>query len=463
MRQQRRRLLRPCVLSLLSALSLASALEAQGTIRGIVTDSLITRAPLEGATVILQGAPHTAVTDRLGRFVMRGVPAGQYAIGFFHPMLDSLEASAPLQRVTVDHDRTAIVALGMPTANSLSLALCGKDLERASSVVFGLVHDAERGASLAGAVVRANWFQWNLVAGVAQEAQRFEVDTVAADGRYVLCGVPNDIALTLTATHGDRMTGALTLALDHLDIGRRDLLVSLTDTAARVPPPAMSSDTVPWRRPAGAARLKVAVTGPGGRPIQGATVGIRGTGANGTTGADGTVRLVGIPAGSQPLLVRRPGSEPVERIVPLTLTGDNEITVEVGRNVVVLPTVAVTGQRMSGLDREIGSRVTAFNGRLFTEKDLATITRGGLTGWTKVPGLRVIADGFDALPVMQNSRMQPCMPNLFLNGSHVYGWTAWELRTMLIGAKRMEVYPRPAMQPPQFLNMNDCGSIVVWT
>lgn len=457
-----RSLARPAIV-LLAVVALGGSLSAQGTIRGVVTDSLITRAPLEGATVILQGAPHTAVTDRLGRFVMRDVPAGSFTIGFFHPSLDSLEASAPVRRVVVEQGKTAIVALGMPTANSLSLSLCGKDLDRATSVVFGIVRDAERAQPLEGAVVRAHWFQWTLLDGVAQEARRVESDTVAADGRYVLCGVPNDIALSLTAIRDDRMTGELTLALDHIDFGRRDLLVSASDTAARVPPPISSTDTMPWRRPPGLARLRVRVVGPNGRPVPGATVGIRGTAVNGTTDADGTVRLAAIPAGSQPLLVRRPGSEPVERIVPLTLSGDNELTIAIGRTVVLLPTVAVTGQRVATLDREIGTRVTTFNGRLFTEREIRGLSGGGLAGWTKVPGLRVINDGFDALPIMQNSRMEPCMPNLFLNGSHIYNWSAWELRTMLLGAKRMEIYPRPAMQPPQFLNTTDCGTIVVWT
>ena len=84
--------------------------------------------------------------------------------------------------------------------------------------------------------------------------QRVETDTSSADGRYVLCGVPNDITLTLTATHGERMTGDLTLALDRIDLGRRDLMVSQSDTAARIPPPVASGDTVPWQRPAGSAR-----------------------------------------------------------------------------------------------------------------------------------------------------------------------------------------------------------------
>lgn len=464
---RRLRLAPPVLLAVLGAASGAAlvpaALAAQGTIRGIINDSLLSRAPLVGATVILQGAPNTATTDRQGRFVMREVPPGTHTIGFFHPILDSLEVTAPVQRVTVEHDKTVVVTLAMPTANSLSRLLCERDLEPASSVLFGIVRDAERGEPLPGAVVRAHWFQWNLVAGVGGETQRFESDTAAADGRYVLCGVPNDISLSLSAAQDDRMTGNLTLALDHLDIGRRDLMVSRSDTAARVPPPLSSTDTVPWMRPAGLARLRVTVRGTGGRPVRGATVGIRGTSVNGRTGDDGSVLLVGIPAGSQPLLVRRPGSEPIERIVALSVDGVNETALDLGRDVVMLPTVAVTGQRIQVLDREIGARVTAFNGRLFDERQIASLTGGGLSGWLRVPGIRVIESGFDALPIMQSSRMQPCQPNLFVNGARVNSWSAWELRTMLIGAKRMEVYPRPAMQPPNYINTNDCGTIAIWT
>ena len=156
-------------------------------------------------------------------------------------------------------------------------------------------------------------------------------------------------------------------------------------------------------------------------------------------------------------------SDLVERIVALATDAENTVAVEMGRNIVVLPTVAVTGQRAAGLDREIDTRVLAYNGRLFKEKDIGTLLGGGLAGWLRVPGLRVIEDGYDALPIMYNSRMNPCQPNVFLNGAHIYSWSAWELRTMLIGAKRMEIYSRPALQPPQFLNTNDCGSIIIWS
>lgn len=436
---------------------------AQGTIRGVVTDSLLTRAPLQGATVILQGAPNTAVTDRLGRFVMREVPAGTYSIGFFHPVLDSLEATAPVKRVEVRDDATAIVALGMPTANTLSNALCGRDLEAASAVVFGVVRDAEGGAPLPGAVVRANWYQVNLVAGVARETQRFEADTARADGRYVLCGVPNDIALTMRGGLDGQVTGDLHLALDHLAIGRRDVMVSRTDTAARPLPLASEGDSVTPLPPPGTARLRVLVTDQRGRPVADATVGVRGTRVNGKTDAEGRVRLVGIPAGSQTLLVRRPGAEPVTTVVPLRANAENELTSEIGRSIVILPAVAVTGQAMTQIDREIAVRLRLHGGKSFDEKALEKAASGSLGFWTQIGGVRVIADGFDAQPYMQNSQMLPCRPNLWYNGARIGTWTAWELRTLLIGAKRMEVYPRPSNVPPAFTSIDDCGAIAIWS
>ena len=448
-----------------AALALAvcvPALHAQGTIRGVVNDSLLARAPLAGATVILQGAPNTAVTDRGGRFVMRDVPAGTYAIGFFHPMLDSLEATAPLRRVEVKDGETAVVTLGVPSANTLSLSFCGSALEPASAVVYGVVRDAEQGGALSGAVVRANWFQMSLVAGVARETQRVESDTVDAEGHYVICNVPNDIALTLAATAEGQTTGDLTLALDHLPLGRRDLTISRSDSAARAAPPMASDDTMPRRRPPGAALLRVTVTNAQGRPVEDATVGIRETSVNGTTDANGRVRLAGIPAGSQTLIVRKPGSEPVTRIVALRPGPDNEITVGIGRGITLLPTVAVTGQRTSQLETDIRRRQMLGYGKFFNAKQLEGATRG-LAFWAMLPGVTIMQDGMDALPLLRNSLNNPCMPNVWIDGALQHNVAAWELRTYLMGARWMEVYPSSANRPPEFTSSGDCGALVVWT
>lgn len=438
-------------------------LGAQGTIRGVVHDSLLSDRPLAGAQVVLQGAPQTATTDRLGRFVIRDVPAGTYAIGFFHPVLDSLEVTAPLARVTVGPGGTANVSLAMPSASALGQALCGREPEASTAVVFGIARDAERGEPLAGAVVRAHWFVMQLVAGVAREAQRFESDTTAADGRYVLCGVPNDIALTMSAAVGEQVTGELHLALDHLGIGRRDLLVSRSDTASRALPLAAAGDTLPARRAPGSGRLRVLVQDERGRPVAGATVGVRGSRANGTTDAEGRVRLVGIPAGSQTLLVRRPGSEPVLQLVGVRADAETDFTATIGRSIVLLPAVAVTGKRVTQLDREIRTRLALSSGRMFDERQLRAAANGGLGFWGAILGVRVANAGFDALPYMQSSRMEPCQPNLWYNGARLNQWEAWELRTLLIGAKRMEVYPRPGNVPPQFFSNSDCGVIAVWS
>jgi hypothetical protein len=427
-----------------------------------VNDSLLSASPLVGATVILQGAPNTAVTDKFGRFVMRDVPAGRYGIGFFHPVLDSLEASAPLGRVEVRDGETSAVTLGMPSANTLSLAFCGRELERETSVVFGVVRDAERGEPLGGAVVRAFWYQLALVGGVTSQTQRVESDTVDADGRYVVCGVPNDISVTLASSLARQATGDLTLWLDHLPLGRRDLMISLGDTAARVPPPLASDDTVPPRRPPGSARLRLLVTNAQGRPVEGATVGVRETSANGTTDAAGRVRLTGIPAGSQTLVVRRPGSEPATRIVALRPGIDNDLTVEVGRSITLLPTVAVTGQRRSQLEADVSRRQMLGYGKFFNAKQLETATRG-LSFWAAIPGITLGMDGMDVLPLLRNTRGNPCEPNVWVDGALQNSVVAWELRSYLIGARWMEVYPSTANRPPEFTSIRDCGAIVIWT
>ncbi len=438
-------------------------LAAQGTIRGVVFDSLMARAPLAGATVVLQGAPQTAVTDRNGRFVLRDVPAGTFGIGFFHPRLDSLEATAPLSRVTVADGATATVRLGMPTANSLAQALCGRALEPATAVVFGLATEAESGAPLPGTVVRATWFEARLEGGAMRESRRLQLDTARVDGRYVLCGVPNDVLLSMLASHEGQWTGDLPLALDHQGIGRRDVMVSRTDTAARPVPVASADDTLPPRRSPGSARLRVTVVTEEGRPVQGATVGVRQTAANGLSNAEGVVRLAAVPAGSQTLLVRRPGAQPVTQVVALRAGAETAIEVRLGRSVVQLPTVAVTGQRTSGLDREIRARISMGAGLLFDEKALEKAARGSYGFWASMRGVRVTGEGFDPQPYMLNSYNQPCRPILWYNGARLMTWEPWELRTMLIGAKRMEVYPRPGQVPAQLLSNENCGAIAVWT
>ncbi len=466
MRLQRRSLVRAVGRVAIVPAMLGSAgapLMAQGTIRGQVLDSLFARAPLAGATVVLQGAPHTAVTDRSGRFVLRDVPAGRYQVAFFHPLLDSLEISAAAVPVEVRDGGAAAVTLGMPSVARLAAALCPSGLEQATGLVFGVVRDAEREAPLDSVVINAHWFVATLERGVLRES-RVQVDAMSgADGRYVLCGVPTDVVTTMLAQRGEQRTGDLQLSLASGDLVRRDLLLSLSDTAARRAP-LIVTDTGLRAVPAGSARLRLRVVDGRGRPVGGASVGVRGAPAGATTDADGRATLVRLPSGSQALLVRKVGQEPVQQVVALRPGRDAEATVLLDRRIAELPTVAVTGRKVNRtqLERDIERRLLSGFGYQYNAAQIQRAA-SGLTFWAMVPGIRVINDGFDALPLMRSSSGDLCVPNVLFDGALVPDVGAWELRMYLIGARRMEIYPYAATRPVEFPRGIDCGTIAIWS
>jgi hypothetical protein len=189
---------------------------------------------------------------------------------------------------------------------------------------------------------------------------------------------------------------------------------------------------------------------------------VRETSANTTTDAAGRARLAGIPAGSQTLIVRKPGSEPVTRVVALRPAIDNEITVEIGRSITMLPTVAVTGQRRSQFEADITRRQMLGYGKIFNAKQLEGATRG-LAFWAMIPGVTLGIDGMDVLPLLRNSLGNACQPNVWVDGALQNSVVAWELRTYLIGARWLEVYPSSANRPPEFTSSGDCGALVIWT
>ena len=55
-----------------------------------------------------------------------------------------------------------------------------------------------------------------------------------------------------------------------------------------------------------------------------------------------------------------------------------------------------------------------------------------------------------------------CTPELWVNGRHDPDTAAVNLAASLQRAKRVEVYRAPFV-PVQFSNLEDCGSVVVWT
>ena len=98
------------------ALLVTARAGAQGSalLRGVVYDSLISAAPLEGAEVWIEGTNRTARTDALGRFELAALAAGRYRLTFEHPVLDSTGLAAPPVVVDVAADGATAVTLATP-------------------------------------------------------------------------------------------------------------------------------------------------------------------------------------------------------------------------------------------------------------------------------------------------------------------------------------------------------------
>ncbi len=468
------RLSRTLIALTLAALTgFPDATRAQGTIRGVVFDSLLAKAPLAGAHVVIEGAPHSAVTDRFGRYTLRDVPAGPQLLTFYHPTLDSLEMSVPLRPVEVPARGTATLALAIPSVRGLSRQLCDVPPPDATAIVFGLARVAEDGRALPGATVSIRWYEVEINAGVARQVERYASAETAENGRYVLCGVPNDIDLTMRVAIGRQSTGMLHLGLDRDEIARRDARVSLTDSAAwadDAPSDAVAGDSVATIRAPGSARLRVRVRDANGRPVAGAVVGVRGTAASATTGADGSGIIVGAPAGSQTVVARSIGRSPTVRVLALTPQGETSAEFRLSKLPTQLPTVAVTGVRDSPSDAAWEARRKSGFGHFFTEKDLSAV-RNSNAIWARIPGVYLSYSssvGSDPMPTMTAPIPTPgqmrCVPAVWLDGSRQPWIDPWELRLLVLGAKRMEVYTRQVEVPAVYVTPGVlCGAIIIWT
>lgn len=451
------------VLMCLLCVAAPAVMRAQAVVRGTVFDSLLTRAPLEGATVVVQGTTRTATTDRRGRFEIRDLAPGRYAFGFFHPTLDSLDIGAPARLVDVRENEQVEVALATPSPNGASLLLCRFAAEQSTAVLFGTVRSAEDGAPLAGAEASVRWFEVVIARGGARQFERVARDTTDADGRYLLCGVPNDIALTLVATHRGQATGPLHLELDSAGVARRALRVSLTDPAARVLPEQAPDDTTAVARPDGRGALSIRVRNASGDAVRNAIIGVRGWAASAVTDESGVAVLRGVPAGTRTVVVRAIGLTPQFHLADFADGAVTRVELALDRFVTLLPAVAVVGQRVDPLTQTIARRIRAGQGKLLEGEALRDVTLMP-SAWARIPGVTVGA-GADPMPLMRGQGGGRCRAEVWFDNMRMTGIAGWELRGMLLNAKRVEVYNSASRVPAEFttVSMDPCGAVVIWS
>lgn len=478
----------PIARSLCLAICLPTVAAAQGSLRGVVVDSLYGERPLAGATVMVEGLATTDVTDRYGRFRLDGVPEGPQLVTFFHPSYDSLGLGAPVTTVEVRRRGATRVRLASPSWRTISAVLCRQRPDSTVAVVLGRARAAEDDRPLPGAIARVEWFELALLGGPTEQELRRAEATADADGRFVLCGVPNNVSLTMDLRYAGQVSGAVQLAIAGRRLASQDAWVSVSDTAARYR--AFAADaadevasalattgdslnssldsSLPPEAPPGLGRLRVQVRDVRGRPVADALVALTGSGRAARTDSSGVARLQRLPAGSQTVVIRKLGLAAATQTVLLRPEAEARSEVELLTTSAVMAPMRVIGLSSNAIRDGFEQRRRQGFGWYFDERDIEK------TVWVhtllqRVPGIRLQWGAVVGEPTIRMRQvgaygMGSCQPHFVVDGGRMFGLEPQDMNFFIRSAVRMEIYPFALQVPAEFSAPGfACGAIVIWT
>jgi hypothetical protein len=373
-------------------------------VTGSVIDSIHGAVPLAGATVIVGTTGRQATTDASGRFLVDSIPPGQHSLTMLHPLLDTLGVQILTREVPFQAGSTLAVELAIPSAQRVIEIHCAPAWRaRGPSALVGKVLDADNDTPLVGAKVSLVWEELSLTD--LRKVPRVREGTVGADGTYKICGLPSGIVGTVQGTFNGQKTAVVQVIIEEttplgfqsLRIGTTTVAEAPADSVARPAGTVASADTTP-RRLRGPARLTGRVINAAGAPVANARVDVQGTGAAALSREDGTFGFNDLPSGTQAVVVRQLGFEPVEVAVELSGRAPKQVTVTMSKPARVLEPVAVIAERNSaGLDQVgFNRRVKSGFGYYLTTEDIENRQATRMTDlFRTVPSLRVVPSGMD--------------------------------------------------------------------
>jgi Carboxypeptidase regulatory-like domain len=336
------------------------------TIRGTVVDSVSGKG-VAGARVSVSGTTLQTIADSLGRFTILSAPSGEQLLAIHTPSLDSLNAgySAP---VTVTTGTTS-VAVRVPSALRIAASACGDHGYGAGGVLLGKLRgDGDSTVSLSGTVSA----EWKTSGGA--EAPKWVSATADARGRFALCGVPLDTALTLKALT-DRASGQSS-----------GLRVASAARFAR-------AEIVLRQEVATSGTFAGLVTDSTNRPIAGVEVALPDLGKGTASDEQGAFVLRDVPAGSQRVLVRHVGYAPVETQMAFVAGQTVRRHVTMARST-TLDSVIVTGKSVDHQLDDFAENKKVGLGHFLTRAELAPQEgRSTAAALTSLPGIKVSTMG----------------------------------------------------------------------
>lgn len=264
-------------------LVLAAHLIGGQTIRGTIIDSATARG-LAHARVTMSGTSLQATTDSLGRFVITAAPSGEQMLAIHTPSLDSLNAAyaAPVNVAS----GTVDVAVRVPSALQIAATACGDRGFAAGGILLGRLRIAGDSTAVLVGTVSAEW-------KTGSDSSKWVSATSDARGRFALCDVPLDAALSLRGVV-DRASGQAS-----------NVRVSSTARFGRV-------ELVLRRAVTTTATFAGLVTDSSNKPIPGVEIMLSDAGRGTATNAQGGFVLHEVPAGPQHVFARRLGYGPIE-------------------------------------------------------------------------------------------------------------------------------------------------------
>lgn len=440
-------------------------------VSGIVFDSLAS-APLPGADVQLlpangTGRARDAVTNAEGRFVVTDVDSGTYLVGAFHPRLDSLGIELPPVEVHIAGSDPVEMNLAVPSRRAIVASFCPDSVVHdGTTVLTGSVRDAATGAPRSSASVLVNWGELAIDGGGLANVQRGGPVQVGPTGRFVVCNIPGDAALTARAAAGPDTSGAIDFSLPATGILARDLFVPASQTPA---PAGVDPNT--FRE----AVLRGRVVTTNGAPVPEARVAVWGTPGEVRTNARGEFAMADLPGGTTSVAVKAVGFD--AQRVPIDLRSGpngNTLNVTLTRSVTTLATVSVLETADIVLSRTgFTKRAAEGMGRYLDGDAIAKSSAIGAAALiSRFPGTQLKPASRGNRLFMRDNQGLACPPTVWVDGQRldssaeadvdgVIDIDFWVDYTRLAG---IEVYVRANEAPLQYGGTNKaaCGVIVIW-
>jgi len=134
------------------AVPLGTLLNQGGRVHGVVLLDTISKRPIAGITVALQGTADSTRTAMDGSFDLSFIPPGSYTVVLRHPALDSLGIQHLAQTVDVDAGKATALTLRFPSNEELGLRMCEVQLDfTRRSIIRFIVIDKATGKPLSKA------------------------------------------------------------------------------------------------------------------------------------------------------------------------------------------------------------------------------------------------------------------------------------------------------------------------